>query len=74
MPAQNLKSVRRSVDVLVHFGIRNTASGIQELEDDDEQDQETGGALLKHGAGEAGEKTPAYRHTQKTQCTDFYFQ
>lgn len=58
MPAQNLRGVWRSVDVRAHFGIRNTALGIQELKDDDEQNQETGGGSLKHGTGEGEEKTP----------------
>lgn len=57
MPAQNLRGVWRSVDVLVYFGIRNTALGIHELkDDDDEQNQETGGGPLKHGTGEGEEK------------------
>lgn len=65
MPAQILRGVWRSVDVHVHCGIRNSALGIKELEDNDEQDQETGGGLVKHGAGEAEGKTHPYRHTQK---------
>lgn len=65
MPAQNLRGVWRSVDVLVHFGIRNTELGIQELEDNDEQDQETGGGPLKHGAGEA-EHTRTDTHRKNT--------
>lgn len=65
MPTQNLRGAWRSVDVHVHFGIRNTVLGIQELEDDDEQEQETGGGPLKHGAGEAEEKSQPYRHSQK---------
>lgn len=53
------------MDVFVHFGFTNAALGIQELEDDDEQDQETGGGPLKHGAGEAEEITHPYRHPLK---------
>lgn len=65
MPAQNLRGVWRPVEVLWHFGIRNATLGIQELEDNDEQDQETGGGPLKHGAGEAKEKTHIYMHAKK---------
>lgn len=66
MPNQNLRGVWSCVDVLVHFGFRSTALGTQKLEDDDEQDQETGGGPLKHGAGKAdGKPTHPYRHKQK---------
>ncbi|TSK28026.1 hypothetical protein Baya_2213 [Bagarius yarrelli] len=50
MPAQDLKGVLRSLDILVHSGIKKTTLGIQKLENDDEKDEETGEGPLKHGA------------------------